>query len=131
MSMIRVLIADDRPQVRESLQALLETQEGMVVVGLARDGREAVSQAKVLQPSVILMDLEMPAMDGLAATSLLKARTPAPGIIVLTMHEQPWAEMRARSAGADAFIGKSARPEVLVQAIRRLAAAAPAPPETG
>ena len=123
MSLIRVLIADDRPQVRESLQALLETQEGIVVVGLARDGREAVSQAKVLQPSVILMDLEMPAMDGLTATSLLKARTPSPRIIVLTMHDEPWARQRAADAGADALISKSAGSETLLQAIQNVAVA--------
>ena len=123
MGMIRVLIADDRPQVRESLQALLETEDGILVVGMARDGREAVARAEALLPSVVLMDLEMPAMDGLAATQYLKTRKPSPGVIVLTMHEQPWAEMRARQAGADAFVGKSAGPEVLVQAIRRVAGA--------
>lgn len=122
--MIRVLIADDRPQVRESLQALLESQEGILVVGLARDGREAISLAEALHPTVVLMDLEMPNLDGLAATALLKAGTPSTAVIALTMHEQPWAEARARRAGADDFVGKSVRPENLIQAILRVGGAA-------
>jgi DNA-binding NarL/FixJ family response regulator len=124
MTEIRVLIADDRPQVRESLQALLETQDGILVVGLARDGREAISLVESLRPTVVLMDLEMPNLDGLAATAFLKAGTQPPGIIALTMHEQPWAEASARRAGADDFVGKSARPEILVQAIREVGRAA-------
>jgi len=118
---IRVLIADDCPQVRESLQALLETLEGITVVGQARDGQEAVAMAASLRPQVVVMDLEMPGTDGLAATSLVKAGSWQPAIIVLTIHAQPWAQAQALQAGADAFVSKSAMPEVLIQSIRRVA----------
>jgi DNA-binding NarL/FixJ family response regulator len=123
---IRILIADDRPQVRESLQALLETEDGLLVVGHARDGREAVAQCATLAPGVVLMDLEMPGLDGLAATRLLRGRENCPAIVILTIHAGPWWQDQARRAGASAFVSKTDQPARIIQAIRQ-AAATPVP----
>lgn len=119
MDKIRVLIADHTAQVRDSLQALLETEDGIAVVGAARDGREAVSQTEALRPTVVLLDLEMPAMDGVAAT--IKSSPHSPRVILMTLRDQPWARRRAEQAGADAFVSKAAGLASLVQTIRRVA----------
>lgn len=125
-SNIHILIADDHPQVRESLQALLETEDGMEVTGLARNGQEAVTLCAALMPDVVLMDLEMPALDGLTATRLLRGRADCPAIVILTIHADPWWRDQASRAGASAFVSKTDHPAGIIQAIRQ-AAAAPAP----
>ncbi|MDP3046242.1 MAG: response regulator transcription factor [Chloroflexota bacterium] len=119
---IRILIADDRPQVRESLQALLETEDGLLVVGHARDGREAVNLCATLAPGVVLMDLEMPGLDGLAATRCLRSRANCPAIVILTIHADPWWQDQASRAGASAFVSKTDHPARIIQAIRQAAA---------
>ncbi len=122
METVHILIADDQPRVRDSLRALLETADGLEVVGEARDGQDAVEQAERLAPDIVLMDLEMPRLDGLAATAALTRHTPSPAVILLTIYNWPWVEAAARQVGAAAFIGKTAQPETIVQTIRALAA---------
>lgn len=121
MTTIHILIADDQPRVRESLRALLETEDDLAVVGEARDGQEALDQAALLAPHVVVMDLEMPRLDGLAATQALAAQAQHPAVVMLSIHSSAWAEARARQAGAAAFVSKFDRPEKILRAIREVA----------
>ena len=82
--MIRILIADDHPVVRTGLQGMLAGEGDFEVVGEARDGREAVEKADLLEPDVILMDLRMPVLDGVAATELIRAGRSETQVLILT-----------------------------------------------
>lgn len=122
MKNIRVLITDDMPQVRQGLSTMLRLVTKNIypkiqVVGEAQNGDEAVQQARLLHPDAILMDLEMPVMDGYTATQLIKANDPSIFIIVLTIHDNPDTRKKAKQAGVDEFIAKSAPPEGIVRAI--------------
>ncbi len=112
---IRVLIADDRLPSREGLRALAATWPKAEVVGEAGDGREAVRLVEVCCPDVVLMDVRMPAMDGLAATRIIKERWPQVRVVILTMY--PVHHQEALSAGADAFVVKGCPTEELLAAI--------------
>lgn len=111
----RVVIADDLARSREGLRALLGTQPGIEIVGIARDGQEALALVGRLQPDTVLMDARMPRMDGLAATRHIKATWPAVRVIVLTIY----ASLRdtAMASGADGFIIKGCLPDELLEAI--------------
>jgi DNA-binding NarL/FixJ family response regulator len=106
MTVKRLMIADDVPQVRADLRTILGLAEGIEVVGEAENGVEAVIQAARLQPDVILMDLEMPLMDGFEATRLIKKQSPACRVIALTVHGYKEAQEKACRAGIDSFIVK-------------------------
>ena len=96
---------------------MLELKPGIEVVGEACDGAEAIAQAGLLQPDVILMDLEMPVMDGFAATRQIKADQPGVRVIILSIHTDVLAVQKARAAGADDFIVKGAGLQTLLNAI--------------
>lgn len=113
----RVLIVDDSPQVRQELRTLLPLAGDIEIVGEAADGLEALRLAVALQPAVVLMDLEMPALDGYEATRQIKARCPACRVIALTVHGYEEARQKASQAGVDVFIVKGAPLERLVEAI--------------
>jgi NarL family two-component system response regulator LiaR len=115
---IRVLIADDHAVVREGLRAFLELQEGIEVVGEAADGQEAVEAAASLRPDVIVLDLVMPRLDGVAALRLLRERVPAARAIVLTSFLDDDKLLPALRAGAAGYLLKNARPEELTRAVR-------------
>lgn len=117
MTTTRLLIVDDIPQVREDLCTLLTLVGDIEVVGLAGNGAEAVSLADVSNPQVVLMDLEMPVMDGYEATRQIKRQNPACRVVALTVHDYAAARQAAARAGVDAFIIKGASVETLVQAI--------------
>lgn len=112
---IRVLIADDRPRSRDGLRALLASWPRLEVVGEAGDGREAVRGVETCHPDVVLMDVRMPALDGLAATRLIKERWPQVKVVILTMY--PLRRAEALSAGADACLVKGCTTEELLAAI--------------
>ena len=112
---IRLLIADDRPQSRDGLRALLATWPEVDVVGEAADGREAVGLAEKLRPDVVLMDVRMPVMNGLEAARAIKSRWPKVRIVVLTVYADYRAD--ALSVGADAFMVKGCPTEQLLAAI--------------
>jgi two-component system response regulator NreC len=117
MGAIRVLIVDDVPQVRQDLRTLLPLAGDIEIVGEAADGLEAVRLAEVLQPEVILMDLEMPVLDGYKAARQIKTRCPTCRVIALTIHDYEVVWQRASQAGVDDFIVKGAPLKRLLEAI--------------
>jgi len=112
-----VLIVDDSPQVRQELRTLLTLVGDIEIVGEAADGLEAIRAAQVLQPEVILMDLEMPVMDGYQAAQQIKALYPNCRVVALTVYGDPASRNRAAQAGMDMFLVKGVPLESLVQAI--------------
>jgi DNA-binding NarL/FixJ family response regulator len=120
---IRVLVADDHERIRCALGQLLGTVEDIEVVGLAVDGAEAVAMAASLAPDVILMDVSMPALDGIEATRRIVEQNPGLGVVTLTAFRSHRDE--ARHAGAAAHLLKDAAPEELIRCIRDVAATLP------
>src|SRR5918999_3383920 len=115
----RVLIADDHDLVREGLLAVLEGESDIEVVAEARNGREALEMARRVRPDLILMDVRMPEMDGLAATRAVKEELPTTSVVMVTMHENPDYLLEAIRAGAAGYILKDAAGDRLVEAVRR------------
>src|SRR5215471_7926418 len=103
---MRVVIADDHPLFRDGLRSLLEAR-GIDVVGEARNGREAVDQARQLNPDVVLMDLDMPEVNGLAATRLISAEMPAVKVVILTASEDDANLFEAIKSGAQGYLYKN------------------------
>jgi NarL family two-component system response regulator LiaR len=117
---IRVLIVDDHALVRKGTRALLATERDIEVVGEADNGADAVALAQTLHPSVILMDLVMPRMDGIEATRQITSRQPEVRILVLTSFAADDKVFPAIKAGALGYLLKDSSPEELVQAIRHV-----------
>lgn len=115
--LLRVLIVDDFDRVRSELRSLLDLTDSVTVVGEAVDGQEAVHLAGELVPDVILMDLEMPGVNGFDATRQIKSRTPAPHVVILSVHARLVEQEAAHAAGADEFIVKGADYKALIDAI--------------
>lgn len=118
--MIRILIADDHAILRAGIRALLQLHPDFEVVGEAADGHEALLQAQALKPDVILMDIGMPGMDGLAATHEITNACPASRILILTQHENKEYVLPALKAGAAGYVLKRAPDDSLVHAIREV-----------
>lgn len=116
--MIRILIADDHAILRAGIRALLQLHDDVEVVGEAADGREALIQVRATQPDVILMDIGMPGMDGLAAAREIKSAQPNGRILILTQHENSEYVLPALKAGASGYVLKRAPDDSLIQAIR-------------
>jgi DNA-binding NarL/FixJ family response regulator len=114
----RLVIADDRPRTRRALRALLATQPGVEVIGEAADGVEAVAMLERHRPDVVLLDVQMPRLDGVAATARIKARWPSVRVVCLSMVAERREE--ALAAGADAFVCKGAATAELLAALRPL-----------
>jgi two-component system, NarL family, response regulator LiaR len=115
---IRVLLVDDHAVVREGLRAFLELQDGIEVAGEAADGEEALSAAAALTPDVVLMDLVMPRLDGLAAMRELRERAPDARVIVLTSFLDDDKLLPAIRSGAAGYLLKNAQPQEVVRAVR-------------
>jgi len=123
--MIRLLIADDHPVVRAGLVGLLSDEPGLDVVGAASDGEEAVRLAESTRPDVVLMDLRMPGVDGVAATARIaagEAGFPAPKVLILTTYESDDQILAAIEAGASGYLLKAAPQAEIVAGIRSVAA---------
>ncbi len=121
MDPIRILIADDHPLFRDGLRALLESVSDMQVIGEAATGDEALTQARTLQPDVILMDLKMPGMNGIEATRRILHTSPHIRILVVTMFEDDDSVFAAIRAGARGYLLKGAIQEETLRAIRAVA----------
>lgn len=124
MNPIRLLIADDHPVFRYGIRAMLETVPEIQVVGEAVTGHEAVQLAEALQPDVILMDLQMPGINGLEATRQIVALHPTIHILVVTMFEDEESIFAAMKAGAHGYVLKDGEKSDVVQAIQAVAAGA-------
>ena len=118
---IRVLIADDQQMLRDGFRVILDSEPDLEVVGEAADGVEAVRQVQLLRPDVVLMDIRMPELDGLAATEQLMGLQDPPAVVVLTTFDQNEYVVRALRAGAYGFLLKDAPSSRLVAAVRAAA----------
>ncbi len=116
--MISVLIVDDHPVVRQGLRALLDVQEGIVVAGEAGDGPAAVELTASLAPDVVLLDLRLPGMDGIAVLGELAGRGCSSRVLVLTSATEPVSAAQAMRSGAAGVLYKDIDPDALVRAIR-------------
>ena len=122
---MRVLIADDHTIFRDGLRSLLEAR-GVAVVGEARNGREAVEQTRRLQPEVVLMDLNMPELDGLAATRLISAEHPEVSVVILTASEEDADLFEAIKSGAQGYLFKNLASDELFRLLDGVARGEPA-----
>lgn len=128
VAIIRVLIVDDHRLVAESIARLMKDYSDLQVVGLAGSGPEAISLARHLIPSVILMDIGLPGMDGVDATWTLKRQFPAIPVLMLTMFDHEAYAIESLRAGASGYLVKTAGPDDLVQAIHAVCAGKPVLP---
>src|ERR671921_2989883 len=115
----RLAIVDDHELARESLQNMLSDEIDIEIVVEAANGRQALSLCSRLRPELILMDVRMPEMDGLAATKEVKQRYPETSVMMLTMHENPDYLLEALKAGAAGYVLKDAPQEEIIEAVRR------------
>ena len=120
--MIRVFLVDDQSLVRAGLKLVVDSQPDMEVVGEASDGREALEALAVTTTDVVLMDVRMPVLDGVAATARLHERPDPPRVLVLTTFDVDEYVFSALRAGASGFLLKDAEPEELLAAVRAIAA---------
>lgn len=119
---IRIVVADDHPIVRAGIVGLLQTADGIEVVGEAADGAAAVALAETERPDLVLMDLRMPVLDGAAATARIVATTPATRVLVLTTYETDDHILAAIEAGASGYLLKAAPQAEILAGIRAVAA---------
>src|SRR5918912_2414991 len=116
----RVVIVDDHDLARAGLASLLSTDPRLHIVGEATTGREALALCRRLRPDLVLMDVRMPDLDGLAATRAIKQECPGTSVILVTMHENADYLLEAIKAGAAGFVLKGATKRELVNAVRRV-----------
>ncbi len=121
MSKISLILADDHAVVRSGLRMLLEAQAEIEIIAEAESGREAVSLARSLRPDIILMDIQMPDLNGIEATKQIKKLAPETAVLALTMHEDEQYFFEMLHAGASGYVPKRAAPDELITAIRTVA----------
>src|SRR6202521_760404 len=119
---ISIILADDHPVVRRGMQALLESEPGFSVVGVAADGLETVRLTERLKPGVLVLDLMMPGLSGLEALRILRERSPRTRIVILSMHSSSAFIAQALQNGAIGYVLKGCPEEDLVRAVREAAA---------
>ena len=125
MTAIRLLLVDDDPLVRTGLSLMLGSADDIEIVGEGADGDEVQALVDRTRPDVVLMDIRMPTVNGLAATERLRARPDAPEVVVLTTFHADDQVLRALRAGAAGFVLKDTSPAEIVEAVRRVAAGEP------
>ena len=118
---LRILLADDHETVREGLRMILNAQPDMQVVGTAGDGTDAITQCEKITPDVVIMDISMPGMNGLAATLQLNEKCPDAKVLTLTRHADSSYLQQLMRAGASGYVLKQSRPAELLHAIRSVA----------
>ncbi len=114
---IRVLVVDDHPVVRRGLISCLAERPSLKIVGEAADGEEAVRQAAALSPDIMLVDINMPRMDGLQLAEVLQKKAPAVRVVILSIHNKPEYVQRVMKAGARGYVLKDTAPEELVRVL--------------
>ena len=114
---VRILLVDDHPIVRKGIASCLARHPHLAVVGEAADGLEALDKARELAPEIVLMDIDMPRMTGLAATEALRRQLPEIKVLILTIHNHPEYVLRIIEAGARGYVLKDAAPDELTRAI--------------
>ena len=117
----RILVAEDDESFLDVLETVLEASEEVVVVGRARNGREAVDLAERLQPDLVVMDIEMPVLDGVEATRIIKARTPGTPVVAISGHDYEERVLEIRHAGAGDYVRKARLEEELPAVVAALA----------
>jgi DNA-binding NarL/FixJ family response regulator len=117
---VRVLVADDADGVRELVILLLDMEQDFTVVGQARDGLEAIDQARSLQPDLVVLDVSMPRLDGIAATPRILRAAPTARVALFTGMAEPEVEQEAQQAGADALLAKELGASTLVDRLREI-----------
>ena len=117
---IRILIVDDAAAVRESLRWLLEDEPGLTVIGEAPTGSQALQMAVNLKPDLVILDVELPDMDGFAVTSQLKAQPDSALVVLLSMHNNVQYQKRGSDAGCDAYVGKESGWVGLLTVLRKI-----------
>jgi DNA-binding NarL/FixJ family response regulator len=120
MEIISVMIVDDHPLFLQGLQRVLEGEDGIRVVGAARDGEEALDMARCLTPEVVLLDINLPSMNGMQVARQLKAELPSTAIIMLTAYHDENQVLHAVRAGASAYYPKDVTPDALLEAIQQV-----------
>src|SRR5574339_718741 len=123
---IRVIIVDDVSETRENVRKLLQFESDVDVVGAARTGKEAIQVSQELNPDVVLMDINMPDMDGISATEAIRSKQPAVQVVILSVQSDQNYMRRAMLAGARDFLTKPPMGDELISAIRRAGAMAQA-----
>jgi DNA-binding NarL/FixJ family response regulator len=118
MDEIRVLLAEDHTIVRKGLRSLLDSENGIRVIGEAADGREAINQVGQLRPDVVVMDIGMPGLNGLESTRQIKKHYPDVQVLILTVHTSDEYVFQILRAGASGYVVKQAAPKELISAIR-------------
>ena len=116
----RIIIVDDHPMVAEGIEAILETYDDIEIAGVLTDGQQAIDRVEDLQPDVILLDLNMPGVNGLSATEIILERRPETRILILSMHDSPEYISTALSHGAKGYLLKDVPTEEIKTAIDRL-----------
>jgi len=116
--MIRILLVDDQVIIRQGLRSMLESNPDMEVIGEAENGQRAIAQISVLQPDVVLMDIRMPVMDGVAATQAIAQQYPQTRVLVLTTFDDDEYVAQSMRLGAKGYLLKDTEPEELAMAIR-------------
>ncbi|NES82584.1 MAG: response regulator transcription factor, partial [Moorea sp. SIO2B7] len=116
--MIRILLVDDQTLICEVLKIRLEAESDFQVVGQAKNGHIAIEQVEALHPDIVLIDIEMPGIDGLSATQIIRDRFPETEVIILSMHNDKTYLDKALQAGAKGYLIKDCHVEELASAIR-------------
>jgi DNA-binding NarL/FixJ family response regulator len=119
---IKILLADDHPLVRRGIGSCLARQRDLEVVGEAADGREALTKIRALLPDIVLLDIDMPHMSGLAVAGVLRKELPQVKVLVLSMHQDPEYVLRILQSGAHGYVLKDAPIEQVVKAIETISA---------
>ena len=122
--MIRLLLVDDQPAVRRGLRMRLALEPDILIAGEAEDGAAALALMPELRPDIVLMDAQMPRMDGIIATVALRAAYPNAAVVILSLHDDQATRKQAAAAGAAAFLSKQASDTTLVAVLRGAAARA-------